>query len=360
VKIYREPIHDEENQLIYIGDGFFVEGARPDVEQAYPDHPNNYKAGWGYMMLTYFLPNGNGTFTLHAVAGDVKGNVVTLGTKTIIVDNVNAVKPFGAIDTPKMGETVWGKNYRNQGWALTPLPNTIPTDGSTIKILVDGIVIGNLNYNIYREDIAAFFPGYSNSNGALAYFDFDTGSFKNGVHTIAWQVTDNAGNWDGVGSRFFTIFNANEISSLASYDTPKFSSLETGDLTGIPGVPGLLRPVRYWPGDENKPKGYDVFPDDQGIINIKIKELERIVINLSHPGADIFGYMIVGNQLRPLPIGSTLDAKSGTFYWQPGPGFIGEYNLLFKVSGPGSEYEINRAKSPINQAIINIKIEPTY
>lgn len=346
VKIYREPVHNEGNQLIYIGDGFFVEGARPDVELAYPDYPNNYKAGWGYMLLTYFLPNGNGTFILHAVADDVNGNVVTLGTKTIIVDNINTVKPFGAIDTPKMGETVGGKNYRNQGWALTPLPNTIPFDGSTIKVLVDGIVIGNLKYNIYRKDIAALFPGYSNSNGALAYFDFDTGFFKNGIHTIAWQVTDNAGNTDGVGSRFFTIFNANEISSPASYDTPGLPSLKTGDLTGIPGAPGMRRPVRYWPGDENKPGGYDVFPDDQGLINIKIKELERIVINLSHPGADIYGYMIVGNQLRPLPIGSTLDAKSGTFYWQPGPGFIGEYKLLFKVSDP--------------EAIINIKIEPTY
>jgi alkaline phosphatase len=360
VKIYREPVLDEQNQLIYIGDGFFVEGARPDVELAYPDYPNNYKAGWGYMLLTYFLPNGNGTFILHAVADDVNGNVVTLGTKTIIVDNINTIKPFGAIDTPKMGETVTGKNYRNQGWALTPLPNTIPFDGSTIKVLVDGIVIGNLNYNIYREDIAAFFPGYSNSNGALAYFDFDTGFFKNGVHTIAWQVTDNAGNTDGVGSRFFTIFNTNEISSLASTDTQKFPSLKTGDLTGIPGVPGTRRPVRYWPGDENKPGGYEAFPDDQGLINIKIKELERIVINLSHPGTDILGYMIVGNQLRPLPIGSILDAKSGTFYWQPGPGFIGEYKLLFKVSDPGKENEVNRPKSPINQAIINIKIEPTY
>jgi len=357
VKIYREPLHNEANQLIYIGDGYFVEGARPDVEQAFPDYPNNYKAGWGYMLLTYFLPNGNGTFILHAVAEDVNGNVVTLGTKTIIVDNINTVKPFGAIDTPKPGETVWGKNYRNQGWALTPPPNTIPIDGSTMKVLIDGIVIGKLHYNIYRKDIAALFPGYSNSNGAFAYFDFDTTSFNNGVHTIAWQVTDNTGNTDGVGSRFFTIFNANEKSSPTSTDTPKVSSPETGELTGIPGVFGIRKPVRYWPGDENPAKAYEVFPDEQGIINIKIKELERIVINLSHPGTDLMGYMIVGHQLRPLPIGSTLDAKSGTFYWQPGPGFIGEYKLLFKVSGPGGVNGVNRTKGPINQTIINICIE---
>lgn len=360
LKIYREPLHDEGNLLIYIGDGFFVEGARPDVEQAYPGYPNNYKAGWGYMMLTNFLPNGNGTFTLHAAAGDIKGNVVTLGTKTIIVDNINAVKPFGAMDTPKMGETVGGKNYRNQGWTLTPLPNTIPVDGSTIKLFIDGIAIGNLKYNIYRQDIAAFFPGYANSDGALAYVDIDTGVFKNGIHTIAWQVTDSAGNTDGVGSRFFTIFNADETSSPAAYDTPKFSSLKTGHLTETPGAFAGSEPVRYWKGNEDMPTGYDVFPDSQGIIDINIEELERIVIKLSLPGSDIAGYMIVGNQLRPLPIGSTLDTKSGTFYWQPGPGFIGEYILLFEAAGPESENEVNGTKTPIKQTIVNINIEPSY
>ena len=42
----------------YIGDAVFVEGARPDVETAYPSYPDNHRAGWGYMMLTNFLPNG--------------------------------------------------------------------------------------------------------------------------------------------------------------------------------------------------------------------------------------------------------------------------------------------------------------
>jgi len=38
---------------------------------------------------------------------------------------------------------------------------------------------------------------------------------------------------------------------------------------------------------------------------------------------------VVGDELRPLPIGSTLDAKKGTFSWLPGPGFLGTYNLVF-------------------------------
>ncbi|NIM17494.1 MAG: DUF1565 domain-containing protein, partial [Candidatus Aminicenantes bacterium] len=57
VKIYRDPVSGEGGSNIYIGDAVLVEGARPDVEAAFPDYPNNSRAGWGYMMLTNFLPN---------------------------------------------------------------------------------------------------------------------------------------------------------------------------------------------------------------------------------------------------------------------------------------------------------------
>jgi hypothetical protein len=139
VKIYRDAVSGEAEGFVYIGDAVFVEGARPDVESAYPDYPLNYRAGWGYMLLTNFLPGqGNGTFTVYARASDKEGNIVTLGTKTIICDNAHAVKPFGSIDTPMQGGSVSGSSYVNFGWVLTPLPNTIPIDGSTITIWVDG------------------------------------------------------------------------------------------------------------------------------------------------------------------------------------------------------------------------------
>lgn len=207
VNIYRE----EGNSLVYIGDAVFVEGARPDVEEAFPGFPNNSAAGWGYMMLTNFLPNGgNGTFTLHAIAVDTDGNSVTLGTKTITCDNANAIKPFGAIDTPGQGGTASGVNYRNQGWVLTPLPNKVPEDGSTIHVIIDGMAVGNVTYNIFRADIASLFPGYSNSDAAHAYFDFDTSAYANGLHTISWFAEDDAGNTDGIGSRYFSIDNEEE------------------------------------------------------------------------------------------------------------------------------------------------------
>lgn len=201
VRIY----YEQNGTLVYVGDALFVDGARTDIVELYPGYPNNNRAGWGYMLLTNLLPGGgNGAFVIHVIATDVTGLSTTLGAKTIYCNNANATKPFGAIDAPKPGETIGG-TYRIQGWALTPQPNKIPEDGSTIRILVDNSDMGHANYNVPRSDIAELFPGYANSQAAAAYFDLDTSSLVNGLHQLSWVVTDDAGNIEGIGSRFFYI-----------------------------------------------------------------------------------------------------------------------------------------------------------
>jgi hypothetical protein len=40
------------------------------------------------------------------------------------------------------------------------------------------------------------------------------------------------------------------------------------------------------------------------------------------------GYTLTGTTLGELPVGAAID-RTGTFYWQPGPGFIGTFQLLF-------------------------------
>ena len=51
------------------------------------------------------------------------------------------------------------------------------------------------------------FRGYANSNGAVGVYQFDSTSLGNGLHTISWVVRDDAGAFQGVGSRFFTVQN---------------------------------------------------------------------------------------------------------------------------------------------------------
>jgi hypothetical protein len=207
VDIFRSPAAGEGGNQIFVGRAVFIRGARPDVQGAYPALPHNDNAGWGFMVLTNMLPNqGNGVFDLFVYAADRAGLVTLLGTRRITAANSASIKPFGTIDTPLQGETVSG-TIVNFGWALTPQPAMIPTDGSTIDVYIDGVLRGHPVYNNHRPDIAAIFPGLKNSQAAIGYFVIDTTTMTNGLHTIAWVVRDDAGQVSGIGSRFFRVQN---------------------------------------------------------------------------------------------------------------------------------------------------------
>jgi len=336
VKIYRDPVNGEQggpNGYVYIGDAIFVEGARPDVEQAYPTYPLNYRAGWGYMMLTNFLPNGgNGTFRIHAIATDKEGNTTLLGSKTITCNNANATLPFGAMDVPSQGGTASGSAYINYAWVLATKPKCIPTDGSTITAWVDGLPLGHPSYGYYRVDIATLFPGYCNANGAIGYIPIDTTKYTNGVHTIVWSATDSAGVNNGFGSRYFTIQNAG---SSVQANRLEFGSQEPNRRLREAEADSLSFNRRY---QAYVRRGFDkealpeaVHPDTEGSLRVEIRELERVEINFTEKGDGTIrqGYLKVGDELRALPIGTTFDASEGILYWQPGPGFIGDYEFVF-------------------------------
>jgi len=325
------------NSTNYIGNAVFVEGARPDVESAFPGYPKNYQAGWGYMLLTNFLPGGgNGTYTLVAKATDAEGNTVTLGSKTITLDNAGAVKAFGAIDTPAQGGSASGNGYTNWGWALTPQPNMIPIDGSTINVWVDGVSLGNPSYNMYRSDIATKFPNYANSDGAVGLMYIDTTNYANGVHTIQWTAKDNAGNKDGIGSRYFTIQNtgndstppnttstqatatANTSRAIVAPAQRTYNALRNLDLSTVTRDSKAVVWAR---------KGFDLQLEptllstgEDGMITVQAGELERIEVRFENP--------LVAPITR-LPIGSTFDIKGNRFIWQPGLAFNGKYLFDF-------------------------------
>lgn len=210
VGVYRSPIAGEPvdaTGFVFIGNAVMIDGARPDIVAAFPAYPGVFHAGWGFMILSNMLPNGgNGTFTLFAIARSVAGETQVIGSRVVVVNNASSVAPFGTIDTPTQGATVSGV-VTNFGWALTPQPKTIPFDGSTIDVFIDGVMAGHLSYNHFRPDIAALFPGYANSNGAIGFLQFDSAALANGLHTISWAVRDDAGAVQGIGSRFFAVQN---------------------------------------------------------------------------------------------------------------------------------------------------------
>ena len=316
VDVFREPVTGEiPGSLVFVGTTTFSADSRPDVESLFPASPLQYRAGWGYQLLTNLLPNssgsgapGNGTYKLHAVAFDVAGLQLDLGTKTITVDNAQAVKPFGTIDTPTQGGTISGTASVNFGWALTPQPGMIPIDGSTITVVIDGVLAGNPTYNQFRSDIASFFPGYKNSNGAVGFFYINTTALANGVHTISWNVFDDLGHGEGLGSRYFTVQNT---SGGVAAPEDLIDESVTGKAVQVRR--GLNR---------NRPPE-PIAQDSDGTYSVTMEEVGVIELHLGAAS----GNTLVQGEARALPTGSTL--KGGVFYWQPGPGFLGEYTMRF-------------------------------
>jgi hypothetical protein len=66
---------------------------------------------------------------------------------------------------------------------------------------------------------------------------------------------------------------------------------------------------------------------DDGTYAIELQLGGRIELRL--PRGYETAHQVVGGRVRGLPVGSSFDAASGTFYWQPAPAFLGPYRLVF-------------------------------
>jgi hypothetical protein len=347
VDIFRDAVGSEPaGAQILLGTASLVAGSRPDVENLYPNAPLNYRSGWGFMVLTNMLPDlvngratgGNGPFRLHAYATDSEGRATYLGAKSFSANNTASSKPFGTLDTPAQGGTASGSAYMVWGWAISPRGN-IPNNGSTISVFVDGTSRGKPTFNLNRSDIAGMFPGYADSNGAVGYLPLNTTTLTNGTHTISWVVTDNLGNTEGIGSRFFTVQNGS--SALTSATTVESSTLALGSqgealgqtVETVSEVPPNNSMVEVKKVDSDDATPELVFPEWTGEIRVRTRETEQVEVRLASRFDDTHatyeGYVVVNGRMRPLPVGSSLDTATGVFTWQPGPSFIGHYEFVF-------------------------------
>jgi hypothetical protein len=119
------------------------------------------------------------------------------------------------------------------------------------------------------------------------------------THTISWAVTDSQGHSDGIGSRYFTVQNSGPVAA--------------------PEEPAA------------KPVKTSASHTRRGSYAIEVEELDRIELDLGAISSD------------SLPVGSTL--KDGVFYWQLGPGFLGDYEFRF-------------ARPDGTSAVVHVKVQP--
>ena len=308
---------DPRNGKVFISNATFVDNARPDVEALYPTTPFKYRAGWGYLLLTWGLWNqGNGTYKLYAYAFDQENNLGTIGTKTIIVSNNAATKPFGSIDTPAIGGEASGPNF---GWGLTPKVNGVATckiQPSGVQVSIDSGPLQPVVYGDARTDIAGAFTGFSNSAAAGGHYIFDWSSLSNGTHTIGWLITDDCNRADGVGSRFFQVSSGSSLTAAVMEAQRAVAAPETESTEPITVAHGYGElPVIVTPGEA-------------GSRTIEVAQNDRIEVRVPR-GFETAYQLGPGGERRALPTGATWDATSGTLSWQPAPGFLGRYRIVF-------------------------------
>jgi hypothetical protein len=329
---------DPRTGKVFISNATFVDGARPDVEALYPTTPVNTRAGWGYLLLTWGLWNqGNGTYRLYAYAFDQENNLGTIGTKTIVVSNSTATKPFGSIDTPAIGGEASGPNF---GWGLTPKVNGVATckiQASGVQVSIDS---GPLQPVVYgsdvRSDIAGAFTGFSNSAAAGGHYIVDWTTLTTGAHTIGWLITDDCNRADGVGSRFFNVTTGISLVAATDFRLTAFaeaSAVKKAEATESKLEPPVASAFRRKEPTVLLSRGYGELPEmlpasDGGTDTVEIRQGERIELRLPRGFAAAYQVVTDGQQ-RDLPAGSTWDGASGIFYWQPAPAFLGRYRIVF-------------------------------
>ena len=385
--------------VVYIGDAAFLTGARPDVAAAFPTYPDKNRAGWGYLMLTPMLPHvtnsqpygGQGPLTIYAIASDGNGNKQVLGrtsnpgdsTPTAIgMTNDTIAKPFGAIDTPGQGHNVEGV-YNNFGWAITPDTNSvagdpddivIATNGSTMTVFIDAMPVSLVAYNQCRGNVGNPPPGgvYCNDDvanvfgnatpqpplatrtsnptkfrnldaarGAIGAYTFNTASLSNGLHTIAWSVTDSNGRNEGIGSRFFIVDNG-------AWPSASSTSVQPSPGQTLGSSRKLERRSRVTSGVWGR-TGFDLatrwtkmHAKDDGTFTVRLSESGRLELWLGE--AVEAGYVVANGTLQGLPIGSALSGQR--FAWMPPAGYIGPYHLAFVRGGERIDVTVTVVEKP--------------
>ncbi len=196
---------------------------RPDVARSYSGFVNADNAGWSF---SFFLGRDTtsgqisilspvtgadpvlvgytvaGKHTIAIRVGDEEETQAQIGAISvdILCDTDTGDQPaFGFIDTPSDYQFINGL-FEVFGWA------TDFQGVSRVEVDVDGQVVGNATYGLFRPDVPANDFRVSTANVGLSYF-LDTTKLSNTPHDLVIYVVDRAGHRTEIGRRKFVVDN---------------------------------------------------------------------------------------------------------------------------------------------------------
>ncbi len=202
---------------------------RPDVARSYPGYVNADNAGYSFAFellrlsddpsgtIAIYIPTGTGTngentqivgfttpgkHTIAIRAGDEEETVTQFGAMSvdILCDQVGGDQPaFGYIDTPSDYQFINGV-FQVFGWAYD-LQGIL-----AVELDVDGQVVGNADYGLFRPDVPPNDPRVPFPNVGFSYI-LDTTRLSNTEHDLVIYVTDRLGNRTEIGRRKAVVDN---------------------------------------------------------------------------------------------------------------------------------------------------------
>ncbi len=229
----------------------------------------------------------------------------------------------------------------NQGWVLAQPGRSIPFDGSTIRLFIDGVERPNVaGYGFARPDVAALFPfpTYPNANGPAAQFTLDTTQFADGMRTMVWVASDDQDAIQGIGSRYIHINNGSASQVMAPIAAEARSA---ATVQKIPQSTALL-----WERLGLDEGSWSLRFAGGVTHEIRQARGERVEVALdtwwwSEGCGPYAAYLMTGDVAGPLPPGASLDGEQGLFRWLPPIEFSGAYEFAFvRKSCSGSEERI--------------------
>lgn len=157
--------------------------ARPDVCQAYPETGNCPNAGWLYQLDTTAIADGVHTLTVAAGSSISSDNSASL--QFTVANGSNSLVPSLIIDAPNPSQNLAG-TVTVFGWALSKQGSA-----TTVSVSVDGISY-TVNTNARADVCAAYnFPG-SQCGSVGWYASINADSLPVGSHTLTVTSTANS------------------------------------------------------------------------------------------------------------------------------------------------------------------------
>jgi hypothetical protein len=209
---------------------------RPDIAQQYPGYVNADNAGFNFTVyfvrntsainplglsnsLGVYVPTADplnpaalagfttpGKHTIAIRGGDDTSTVTQFGAMSvdILCDETGAAgadqPSFGYIDAPANMEQINGSAYQVFGWAFD-------IQGiQTVQVDVDGQVVGNATYGLFRPDVPANDPRVRTTNTGFSFI-LDTTQLSNTQHDIVVYVIDHGGHRTEIGRRKAVVNN---------------------------------------------------------------------------------------------------------------------------------------------------------